>query len=190
MLPHHCAQQELLGCILLEKFSLTVSNETENEFSLSFELYSQSAIAFRASSKAELERWREALSTCCHEYCRAVHVSPLSTLPATLATPRSDTAGGSSALCIAECSKTVVVGSGWCFWGCSCGETIVVGGLRVHVERVCACARLCVHSCGCAVLSVRLCSVCVSRVVFSCVCVCVCARACVHSSARTSRHAR
>eukprot|EP00035_Acanthoeca_spectabilis_P039896 m.65711 g.65711 ORF g.65711 m.65711 type:complete len:1070 (-) comp9779_c0_seq1:860-4069(-) len=64
---------ELVGCILLEKFSLRVSDEREYEFAISFEQYSQSEILFRATSKEELKRWKEVLSTSCHEYTRAVH---------------------------------------------------------------------------------------------------------------------
>eukprot|EP00038_Savillea_parva_P030121 m.75658 g.75658 ORF g.75658 m.75658 type:complete len:1079 (-) comp9010_c0_seq1:104-3340(-) len=64
---------ELVGCILLEKFRLRVSNEEQFEFAISFEQYSQTEIAFRANSNAELRRWREMVATCCHEYTRAVH---------------------------------------------------------------------------------------------------------------------
>lgn len=105
--------QELVGCILLEKFKLRVSDERMFEFSIAFEQYSQSEISFRARSSTELQRWREILSSCCHEYTRAVHVRAESTADHLAATP----------IVPSVCFLRACVGSSWqgCGVACGCG---------------------------------------------------------------------
>lgn len=64
---------ELVGAILLEKFSRRIVNEASCEFALSFDAYGQQSIFFKAENSIEYKLWIDTIDSCSYEYKRAAH---------------------------------------------------------------------------------------------------------------------